>query len=400
MNISNKEKNLLIVVVAILLGVLYYCFVYTSQVESIDTKKKELAEIQEKYEKAKSDIDTLESRKQKVEEKVTTSITKTSMLYPTLIQENIQLEINKIIKDCELEVDYGFSPIKVEELQYLTPMPEMLPFTVFQPSVNSVKNQVLVEAQTDEEKVGATVGVTCEHYTVTLKIKKATDANLVKFLQTLEDSERMITVTNMALAPKTEDELEGTLTFEFYGVPKLASSKEDESYLEWTLKNIYGKDRIFSTGAASGSIEDKNKKGQNDFVAMLKSPASEMNTFSMGRANDKVTATYIYNDSSDVIDVNLTITEVDGKLYFKYSTPTSNYPTTGSEYGEEFTPNDKDIRFEVISEARTGTDDTSGINLHIVNNTADRKIIVKKTDDDSTNPRINVTQEGGTVNVI
>ena len=32
-----------------------------------------------------------------------------------------------------------------------------------------------------------------------LKIKKATDANLVKFLQTLEDSERMITVTNMAL---------------------------------------------------------------------------------------------------------------------------------------------------------------------------------------------------------
>ena len=62
----------------------------------------------------------------------------------------------------------------------------------------------------------------------------------------------------MALAPKAEDELEGTLTFEFYGVPKLASSKEDESYLEWTLKNIYGKDRIFSTGAASGSIEDKN----------------------------------------------------------------------------------------------------------------------------------------------
>ena len=55
---------------------------------------------------------------------------------------------------------------------------------------------------------------------------------------------------------------------------------------------------------------------------------------------------------------------------------------------------------QIISEARTGTDDTSGINLHIVNNTADRKIIVKKTDDDSTNPRINVTQEGGTVNVI
>ena len=52
------------------------------------------------------------------------------------------------------------------------------------------------------------------------------------------------------------------MNLEFHAVPKL--SDEDMEYLIWTLNNVYGKEILFSSGAASGAyastIEEQNNK--------------------------------------------------------------------------------------------------------------------------------------------
>ena len=111
------------------------------------------------------------------------------------------------------------------------------------------------------------------------------------------------------------------IVLECYAVPKIGGN--DNSYSKWDYSNVYGKDELFGEGAATGaygvSVEEATEKEKtNDFVGMVKSSSSVQPTLTFGRANDEYCSTYIYDDSSSVVDVTLTVTEKDGKYYYKY----------------------------------------------------------------------------------
>jgi len=191
------------------------------------------------------------------------------------------------------------------------------------------------------------------------------------------------------------------MNLEFHAVPKL--SDEDMEYLNWTLNNVYGKEILFSNGAASGAygstIEEQNTEEDiNDFVMMVKSSLSELPTVTIGKAKDDTRESYIYSDNDKIENVEISLEEVSGKIYYKYKTSNSYYPKDNSIEGKEFTPKSEDIVLEIISEKRTEATDNSGIKLKVVNNTSKKVEIIVK-DDDNSNPRVTVTSEGYTVNV-
>ena len=131
---------------------------------------------------------------------------------------------------------------------------------------------------------------------------------------------------------------------------------------------------------------------------MLRSPTSELPTLTLGKAKDTARETYVYADNSKAEDVTVQFQEENGELYYKYNTSSSFYPNDGSSKGKKFIPNSNDIGFEITSEKRLGNDDNSSVKLKIINNTT-KKINITVNSDDTGNPRVSVSSEGGTVNV-
>ena len=117
MKISKKEKYLLGILATVLISILYYQFIYINQVEKLDVKKKEKAEIETRYNGVMESIKTLESRKENLKILNSSILDKASDFYPTILQEKIILEIDKLLTDSGLKGNIAFSPIEVASVE-------------------------------------------------------------------------------------------------------------------------------------------------------------------------------------------------------------------------------------------------------------------------------------------
>ena len=95
MKISNREKNLLCIVVSVALGVLYYNFVFTDNSAKLEEKKNERIAIEQKYNDAKEEINQIEARRTKLSELKAKGEELAKDYYPEIIQENLIKEVKK-----------------------------------------------------------------------------------------------------------------------------------------------------------------------------------------------------------------------------------------------------------------------------------------------------------------
>ena len=396
MKISSKEMKALIIVGSILVGIIYYQFGYISLTEKLVEKKQAKLKIETEYNKVMSDIQTLEERKSKAKVLLTKSIDKASNFYPQISQPKIIIELNEIMEKSDIKGNVQFTPIEVKEVTDITPNTPSLPNTSFNSVVDAINDKV-TQASTGINNVGgvaaATVaGVTCEQVKVVITVSSASIESWNKFIKNLEAYDRKIVLNSLALTALNERDVTTTLTIELYAVPKI--NDVDKEYLNWDIKQS-----TTSSGLAFASGIIKNGgEVKNDFVAMLKPTVSEFATFRMGIANDENCESYIYDDKNDITEVELQVTEKEGKYYYKYKAGNSSMPINSSGDGTEFVPNADDIKFEIFSEARLGTEDKSGIKLKVINNTT-KTVNVVVDGDAATNPRVDVSSEGGTVNI-
>ena len=201
------------------------------------------------------------------------------------------------------------------------------------------------QAPQDSQEVSSEQnGATSEQLKVAINFSGSYES-LKKFISSVQNYERKIVITNITISSKSQEELTGVMNLEFHAVPKL--SDEDMEYLIWTLNNVYGKDILFSSGAASGAYastieEQNNKKDINDFVMMLRSSLSELPTVTIGRAKDESRESYIYSDNDKVEEVEMSFDEANGKTYYKYKAAGSYYPKDNSSEGKEFTSKSED----------------------------------------------------------
>ena len=423
MNISKREKYLIGILLTVLICFVYYQFIYTKQVGKLATKRAEKNQVEQRYNDVMDNISKLDSKEENLKILKLTVLDKSKSLYPTIMQEKIIIELDKLLNDSGLKGNIAFSPVEVASVEKMV-SPEI---QKAESSLKAIADEYSGDATKDEtsniesnnennntstegnegqvpqdsqEVSPEQNGATSEQLKVAINFSGSYES-LKKFISSVQNYERKIVITNITISSKSQEELTGVMNLEFHAVPKL--SDEDMEYLIWTLNNVYGKEILFSSGAASGAYastieEQNNKKDINDFVMMLRSSLSELPTVTIGRAKDESRESYIYSDNDKVEEVEMSFDEANGKTYYKYKTAGSYYPKDNSSEGKEFTSKSEDIVLEIMSEKRGESSDNSGIKLKVVNNTSKKVEIIVK-DDDTSNPRVSVTSEGNTVNV-
>ena len=119
MKISKKEKTMLLVLGIFAIGILYYQFGYTTLVQKVEEKTVIKNDIEEKYNKAKETINSMESQKSKVKILNAKIKDESAPFYPTISQEHLILEIDKLIKESGLEGGMTFEATEVKGVESL-----------------------------------------------------------------------------------------------------------------------------------------------------------------------------------------------------------------------------------------------------------------------------------------
>lgn len=407
MKISKKDKLLLYILAIVVVGFAYYEIIYKLQAKRVQELKSINATKEAEYDVAMQTIGSLQRKKSDMKILDVKIDDKTSRLYPKLVQEKIILDLDKLLKDSEIQSSITFNPIVVQGIDGVKIDSTQLGESTFDPitkeyksMTNSNKQNTSAQQNDNNSSNAQKTTETVQQFKVTLSFSSSYK-DLKKFLDNVSNFQRRIVVNTLSLTQKSIDEVAGTMTLEFYSVPKIDDS--DNSYLSWALSGAYGKDIPFNSDSTTSSMQpiassDEANKNQNDFVISAKSNKSDLPTVMVGKSNDNSRLTYVYADSNNEELVEFTISQKDNKYYYKYRVGSNAYPADLNSLGQEFSPNSGNITIQVSSEKRVDLDDKSGVKIKLINNT-DKLVNVEVSGDDSSSPRIKVAGEGNKINV-
>lgn len=430
MKISNREKIMLWVLGIILIGFGYYNFIYSYQESKIEEKLKEESDIKQKYTVTMDTINALEARKSDVKVLKAKIGDESLPFYPTISQEHIIVEIDKLLKDSGIKGGITFKPIVSDSVESSKKEQSSLAESSLQGFAdkynttvsNDEKSKSSVDKTSDNNgnngaknnDANNTSGVangnnsnggnsktndakdkknTIQYLKCEVKFEGTYDS-LDKLMNNIGKSEKKIVVNSVRISQDTLNSCKGTIDFEIYSVPKITD--ELESYLKWDYNNTYGKDVPFNTGAASGVVN--SNKDTSDFIASVKSINSDLPTIMIGKTDDSLRTTYVYSDSNSEENVEMIITQDGDKYYYKYKTSKGTFPTDYNGLGAQFIPASENIKINVLSEARVTANDKSNIKLKIVNKT-NKLTEVNISGDDAANPRVKIDGNGSNISV-
>lgn len=437
MKISNKEKIMLCILGSLIVGFVYYQFVYLSQTNEIEAKIKAESEIKQKYDNAMKTINSMEDKKSDVKILNAKINDESVPFYPAISEEHIILELDKLLKDSGLEGGIKFAPVVSSNVEGSKREQKVLVESslqgivdkynsAFKATEKAQQSNSKVEDNSKKSETNNTNGTSDTNSTNASNnsnenSKKDAKKNTVqylkcevnfegsyegifKFLNTIGQNEKKIVVNSIKLSSGTSG-VKGTLSLEIYSVPKM--NDELESYLRWNLNKTYGKTVPFSVVAANTSLTSvtsntstsvQENKAPSDFIASVKSATSDLPTIVLGKANDKLRTTYVYADSDSEEKVEMFLTQDGDKYYYKYKTSKGTFPANYDSLGVEFAPASKNIVLDILSEGRVPGNDNSGINIKIINKT-DKPVALNIIGDDFANPRVKVDPNSSNVSV-
>lgn len=396
MKISKKEKTLLFVLALGVIGFGYYKLVWDYQYNELKTLESKKQSTQKEYEDDVRMVQSMEPNKEEINIFNTEINNLTAGFYSSIEQPNIILELNNLMNNTNVKGTMSFS--------------EMKTLPVIQKSDNKNNNENSEENQNqiqdivndynnivDDNKKEASSKKEEEIYnlnqmTISLSVNGTYD-NIMNFMKSIDENPKHINILSFNLSTQVDGTVSANINIQLIAIPKIDATTEEFT----TADNEYGKENPFSGASAvgSGTIENslQSAKTKNDFLMTVRPINSDLPTIVLGKAEDKNKTSYLSNDENDVTDVEMYITEKDGKYYYKYKVGSKTYPIDFSGNGDEFKPNGNDINFEIFSEKRGNNDDKSGVNIKIVNS-SDKNVNLVVDKDDASNPRVNVTTEG------
>ncbi len=211
---------------------------------------------------------------------------------------------------------------------------------------------------------------------------EGTYSSMLKFIDAIQNNPVDISITNINTIVSQGDTLQGTMTLNFYEIPKPVDFKETNTDWLWTDLAQSGKANPFSTDATQMVFASGNNY---DFYMSLQPEVSDLPTVLIGRTNDVERKTYISQDVNYVENVNFVFKTENSKYYYRYSVAGATYPASGE--WSEFTPNSAgNINVVIYSKPKTLKEDSAGANIFI-HNTTDLKIRFDVIDDDKASPR-------------
>ncbi len=418
MKISKREKIMLSSLGIVLVGSIYYQFVYSKQTEKVEALETQRNEVEAKYNEVIDTIRSLEQKQDRINSMYSTLDVKASKYYSYIIQENLILDLNSMLLDSELTGDLNFTELEVKSVESSTVSNIMKQNSSIHQLVERYENaenstQEVINSNIDEEvSIGTSTDennvqnestenqedsseITVEQMSATLTYK-GTFSQLKTFISKIEKSTKKIVITNCSITTDADDKVSGSMNLEFYAIPNLGDIK---SYYEnWDISELSGKEIPFnSMNTSVGFSGTSNTDSKSDFIIEVNPESSDLPTVTIGKSNDSQRSTYIEADNVGIEAIEITLKNEGNKYYYTYRTSKNLYP--GENKVAEFKPNSENINIDINSEPRLNSNDKSGIKLTVKNNT-NKKINVNINSDDKERPRVTVAGEGSNISVI
>lgn len=427
MKISNKEKIMLYILGIIIVGFAYYQFVYLPQLGELQKKLSTENEIKQKYYTVMNTINSMEDKKSSVKILKAKISDEELPFYPTISEEQIIIELDKLLKNSDLDGGITFQPIVSNSVENSKKEQKSLAESSLQGIVdeyNNPFNSVEKEQQNVNDTAAKNEGkdkASNNGGTNNAKNSKSSNENgkndtkkntvqylkcevkfegdyegLDKFLDTIGENEKKIIVNSVKISSDTLKGVKGTINLEFYAIPKI--NDDLQSYLKWDFTDNYGKTVPFASGEVSEGTSTATKQDEkvSDFIGSVKPLASDLPTIMLGKAKDDLRTTYVYADSNSDENIEMILTQNGDKYYYKYKTSKGIFPVDYNGLGAEFAPASKNIVLDISSRSRLDENDNSGMKLKITNKT-DKLLEVNISGDDISNPRVSV--EGNLSNI-
>jgi type IV pilus assembly protein PilO len=409
--LTKREKIMLIVLGLIIIIGGYYKFILTPQLTKLDNMRQKV--IEEKAEVKKVKLEISENSPVYKEFKIINAKIKsmTKPLFPIINQEKIIVILDGMIKASNIEGNsINFSDIDISKVDVKKQEAKDKDYLIknlseeYKGKKTAKKEELSNQNEEDSEENKNEI----EKMTATISYK-GKYKDLIKFLEQVEVYEKKILVNNISISKSkenSEDEegiiadkniITGSIALDFYAATKI--HEQDEEYLKWDFDNGYGKGDPFVPFSGYSEYNKNNEVANNDFIMTVKPISSDLPTVILGRAMDKLGRSYIYADNKDFEDVELQIVQVDKKYYYKYKTQGESFPKDYENNMMEFDPHGTTVKLNIISNKRNSEEDTSGINLSLINKT-NLKLSVNIDYEDDKNPRVKVVNKLGNVKVI
>lgn len=427
MKISNREKIMLCALGIVAIGFIYYKFGYLNEKAKIELKTKERNEIEERYNKAKETINSLEDKKSDVKILKSRIDDKSLPFYPIISEEHIILELDKLLVDSQLEGSIKFEPIVSETVESMEWEKSIIKESTLETVVDEYKNIIgntedpkedfksdndegsnnAIKSKNQVSKSNTSNDVSSssnnsennENTAYCLKGSINFTGNyegIIKFLNSISNYDKKIVVSNISINESGLDEITGAMNIEIYAVPKI--DDEIEEYLKWELNNTYGKEIPFSSSESTG-FQSLGSDIVSDFDIVVKSINSDLPTIMIRKLDDAFRNTYVYADSNEEEIVEMELTQEGDKYYYKYKTGKGSLPSNYNDSPIEFVPiSQGNIVIDILSEVRVNNNDRSAIKLNLINKT-DRLVSVNISGDDESKPRVTISGDGSNISI-
>jgi type IV pilus assembly protein PilO len=391
MRINKREKILLLVLVIVVLGYLFYNFIYLSNEEKIANLEAELEVKNTQVNELMQSIEESKNLNSKFKE-LNFEISDMSKIYlPDLDQEKLIVFIDKKIEEYNIETsNISFTDDSVitinkeqssNEAGYRYRLEELkdIYFNNIVDNQGGEENQEGQLSQSNADNLQINLNFNSDYY------------DLLDFINDMQNNQFEITLSNLALTVGENNIIGGTISMDFYSIPKL----HEHDYMDWVWVDSIDSGRS-NPFYESDVQRDQYWTTRYDFIMNVNPISSDLPTVTLGEVGDYNRESYVYVDRNGVEVVDVEIMQDGENYYYKYKTSMESYPLNYEEEWIEFVPENEYISMQVNSEPRSGADDESGVELNIVNE-SDIIFYVNILNEDIINPRIEYEESGNVV---
>ncbi len=391
MKLSRREKVLIIILIIALTVYAGYMFIPSSGMFNLDELRAEHSHKTLEYDNMSKNI-TLKSSYEEDVQILTEQINNMPVI-SNLQQEKLIVFLNKYLADNNINANnLSFTDAAAVPMSIVVPKSAEKEKSSMELLMCDINNTYEDENEGVEKSVAANAEEANEEEAPSISAKSisvnidfsSTYNDMIKFIDAIQNNAVDISITNISTVASEGGALQGTMTMNFYEVPKPIEFQENND--EWLWKDLAesGKANPFSEDGAGyfGGVSGSSY----DFYMSVVPESSDLPTVMLGKAGDTERMTYVYADSNSVENISLSFKKESNKYYYKYSTKNSMYPAGGG--WSEFIPlSSEDINLKIYSSTRNSKTDSAGANVS-VSNTSGLKIRIDIDDDDSLNPRI------------
>ncbi|MDD2401127.1 MAG: hypothetical protein PHI90_10535 [Clostridia bacterium] len=224
-----------------------------------------------------------------------------------------------------------------------------------------------------------------------------TNETFMNLIKRIGEYERKILISQVTVG--NSNGFKGKINLKFVAI---SGAVDEEISKAWSLPITAGNnDPLSNSGMANNyfrksSADGVTTVGACDYIMTAKPITADLPTVILGIDNAESDESFIYADNEGIENVEFHLFMKNGKYLCKYKTEKNIYPS--NSIGEEvpFAISDNGISMRIFSNPRTSLKDKSGVNLKLINET-DKPFVVNVINDDPNRPRVKIEKKAGNI---